>query len=86
MRADARPRYRRWLAGAAAAALVAALMDRHWSEPETLGSSLAWRIEGEDLAALRAAAIASIAAAGGRVELGAVVATVAAGELRISMR
>jgi hypothetical protein len=85
MRSDARPRYREWVSRAPAGELVAALLDRHWPEPETLGTSLAWRIEGDDLAGLRAAAVAAIEAAGGRVELGTTVAMVVGGELRISM-
>jgi hypothetical protein len=55
------------------------------SSLRTYDMRILYRLAPADVRRVRAAAIAAIEAAGGRVELGATVATVAAGELRISM-
>lgn len=96
----ARERFERWMPAAAPGALLEALVDRAWRDGEPVpvryenraGKSyvsdvrVLWRLMPADLMRVKAAAIAAIEAAGGRVELGATVATVERGELRITMR
>ena len=96
----ARERFGRWLELASVGTLLDALQYRAWRDTEatpvsrenrarktnTFQVRILWRLERADVARVRAAAVAAIVAAGGRVELAGVVATVADGELRITMR
>lgn len=95
-----RDRFERWLAASGVDALFAALERRAWRDTDRMrtavrlrsGAVIApevcrlWRLDGTDLARVRAAAVERIEAAGGRILLGpGLVAYVEGGELRISL-
>lgn len=94
-----RDRFEHWLSAAPLPALLAACEARAWRDTQRMRTAWRnrarkvmhsdilrlWRLDRADVASVRAAAIAAIEAAGGRVELGATVVTVVGGELRISM-
>ncbi len=94
-----RDRFEGWLSSAGPGRLLDVVLDRAWrdTELETIPTTnrarkvvrmkvrMLYQLSRADVARVNAAAVAAIEAAGGRVELGATVARVEGGELRITM-